>query len=110
MTTTQIPDQDWIMERIHELDPKAHPEFRIYVVDYYMSTSVEISEGPVLISAYGNGSTPAACIYDTWARWTSLPRGHVLVTGAYTDHRAEHRWNEYEGKWATVKRMTDART
>jgi len=68
--------------------------------DWYVSQSVEIKDGSVLVGSYGNGITPEEAINDHWDILTSLPHGKYLIARAHRDDRKAIRWNGF--MWETV--------
>lgn len=70
--------------------------------DWYVQQSVEVKNGSVLESRYGNGETPQLAIEDHWRALTDLKLPEYLVIGAFTDgERKAVRWNGF--MWADVQ-------
>ena len=69
--------------------------------DWYVSQSVEIKDGGVLVGKYGNGSTPKEAVENHWLELVDkLPPDKYLVIHANGDNRRAVRWNGY--MWADV--------
>lgn len=61
--------------------------------DWYVSMSqTSISDGFMLSSGAGNGSTPAEAVEDIWQRYTNLPEGQVIAIG-YPPERTNAVWD-----------------
>lgn len=63
--------------------------------DWYVSHLVEVVNGPMLQSRYGNGGTPQDAVEDHWTQLTELKAHECLVVNSMTDQRREVRWNGY---------------
>lgn len=63
--------------------------------DWYVSQSVEIKDGGMLIGEYGNGSTPEDAIEDHWKILTGISHPKHLIANAGTERRKAARWNGF---------------
>jgi hypothetical protein len=52
---------------------------------------VEIKNGSILSTSFGNGTTPSLAIQKYWSTLTSLDEDQRIVTGAYRSDRKEYR-------------------
>lgn len=69
--------------------------------DWYVSASTEIKQGGMLVSAYGNGESPAEAVRDHWKQTAEASSvSSPLVVSAYGKNRREFYWNGY--RWVEV--------
>ena len=71
--------------------------------DWYVEhRGVEVKEGPMLASRYGNGETPQLAVEDHWQQLTVLaPREYVVLDAGSGERRRAVRWNGF--MWMDVK-------
>jgi hypothetical protein len=71
--------------------------------DWYVQQHVEVKQGGILATLYGNGATPECAILDHWDQLvTNLPGGQYLVVhAAASELRQAVRWNGF--MWARVE-------
>lgn len=70
--------------------------------DWYVDhCGVEVKEGSMLASRYGNGPTPQAAAEDHWTQLTELtPREYIVLDAGRSTRRAV-RWNGF--MWQDVQ-------
>lgn len=68
--------------------------------DWYISQNVEIKNGSVLESLYGNGTSPVDALNKHWEILTNLEPGQYLVIRAMSENRQAVKWNGF--MWETV--------
>ena len=69
--------------------------------DWYVEQrGVEVKQGSILASLYGNGATPEAAVRDHWQQLTDLKPDEVIVLSAAGPNRRHVRWNGF--MWTDV--------
>jgi hypothetical protein len=63
--------------------------------DWYVSASIEVKDGLVLVSAYGNGETPELAVRDQWSKLTDDIPGQYVVINAAGPRRRAYDWVGY---------------
>lgn len=67
--------------------------------DWYVSQQVDVKDGGILRTEYGNGCTPEEAILDHWERLTTIKHPLYLVGRTFFDGRVETRkavrWNGF---------------
>lgn len=64
--------------------------------DWYVeSTGIEIKDGPILESSYGNGKTPQEAIENHYEIYTSVKLPKTVVVNAHTSKRKEYIWTGF---------------
>lgn len=63
--------------------------------DWYVSQSVSVKRGGVLVGEYGNGTSPEAAVKDHWDKLAENMTGEYLVCNEHRDQRDAFKWNGF---------------